>query len=101
MDIFFMKKNIIYIFLLLLCVACQSGISFEQIEYKKEFSLKEGKDSPKFYYSANILWANGGTPELNKWLLNSAGIPYIFIYIMERSFIHDLNTAQMAPQSCS
>lgn len=71
-----MKKNIIYIFLLLLCIACQSSISFEQIEYKKEFPLKEGKDSPKFYYRANILWAKGGTPELNKWLLNSAGIPY-------------------------
>ena len=72
-----MKKYYpIYILLLVVINACQSGISFEQIEYKKEFPLKEGKDSPKFYYSANILWAKGGTPELNKWLLNSAGIPY-------------------------
>ena len=72
-----MIKAILYTLLLASFMACQSGIKFEQVEFEKQIPLAEGDTEGKgFYYNASLLWSNG-TPEFNKWLLESVGLKNI------------------------
>lgn len=73
-----MKKQLLFLFFLVLYCSCNDEVKFEQIDFHRDYSLKENQaedDEFGYSYDASIIWSEGGTPEFKQWLANSTGIP--------------------------
>lgn len=73
-----MKKQLLFLFFLVLYCSCNNEVKFELIEFQRDYPLKEYQaEDDKFgcSYEASIIWSEGGTPEFKQWLTTSSGIP--------------------------
>lgn len=73
-----MKKQLLFMFFLVLYCSCKNEVKFEQIEFHRDYPLKEKQaENNEFGYSydASIIWSEGGTPEFKQWLTNCSDIP--------------------------
>lgn len=73
-----MKKLLLFMFFLVFYCSCNNEVKFEQIDFHRDYSLKENQAADEefgYSYDASIIWSEGGTPEFKQWLTNSSGIP--------------------------